>query len=96
MLSIRVTSLPIHGQIFDHLEVCTQYDFIFRCNIKFQFDLGRKMYLEVYICYLELVFCVSTVTDIIRSTLSEFSNSTLKFLDSLQSIATPLLVNSKE
>ena len=37
MLSIRVTSLPIHGQIFDHAKVSTQYDFIFECDITFQF-----------------------------------------------------------
>ena len=39
-----------------------------------------------------LFFWVSTVTEIIRPALSEFWNFTLKFLDSLQSIATPLLV----
>ena len=38
-----------------------------------------------------LFFCVLRVTDI-RPALSEFSNSTLQFFYSLQSIATPLLV----
>ena len=37
MLSIRVTSLPTHGQTFDHVEVSTQYDFIFECDRAFQF-----------------------------------------------------------
>ena len=37
MLSIRVTSLPTHGQTFDHAEVSTQYDFIFECDRAFQF-----------------------------------------------------------
>ena len=37
MLSIRVSSLLIHGDIFDHIEMSTEYDFIFGCNIAFQF-----------------------------------------------------------
>ena len=47
----------------------------------------------VCVCVCVCVFvCVFTVTDIIRPVLSGFSNSTLKFLDSLQNIATPLLL----
>ena len=96
MLSITVTSLPIHGQIFNHVEVSTQYDFIFGCDIAFQFvkeDFLLGGYIgSIYICYLKFFFCVSTVTDIIWPALSDFSNSTVKFLDSLQSIATLLLV----
>ena len=37
MLSIPVASLPILGQIFDHVEVSTQYDFMFGCDITSQF-----------------------------------------------------------
>ena len=100
MLSIPVASLPILGQIFDHVEVSTQYDFIFGCDITSQFineDFllgweGGEYIGSVYICYLKFVFLCSTVTDIIRPALLEFSNSTLKFLDPLQSIPTSLLV----
>ena len=76
MLSIRVTSLPIHGQIFDHAKVSTQYDFIFECDITFQF-VKEDFPLEgggggVYWERINLSFCASTVTDIIRSALCEF------------------------
>ena len=95
MLSIEVASLPIHGQVFNHVEVSTQYDFIFGCDITFQFikeDFLLEGYIRsVYICYLNFFF-FSTVTNIMRPALSEFSNSTLKFLDSLQNIATLLFV----
>ena len=81
MLSIWVTSLPMHGQIFDHVEVSTQYDFIFGCDITFQFVKEDFPLGGVYWERINLSFCASTVTDIIRPALCEFSNSTLKFLD---------------
>ena len=60
MLSIPVASFPIYGQIFDHVEVSTQYDFIFGCDITFQFikeDFPLWAYIgSMYVCYLESVF----------------------------------------
>ena len=57
MLSIRVTSLLIHGQIFDYVKVSIQYDFLFGCHItsyfvKADFPLGGYSG-RVYICYLK-------------------------------------------
>ena len=60
MLSIRVSALPIHGQIFDHVEVSTQYNLIYGCDITLQFvkegltlkgDVG-----SVNVSYLEFIF----------------------------------------
>ena len=60
MLSIRVSALPVHGQVFDYVEVSTQYDFIFGCEVTFQFvkeDFPLRGYVgSVDVCYLKFVF----------------------------------------
>ena len=94
MESIRVSSLPIYGQIFDYVEVSTQYDFTFGCNITFQFikeDFPLWGYIgSVYVCYLKSVFlCFDSNRYYTACFVRVFK---FKFLDSLQSIATPLLV----
>ena len=56
MLSIRVSSLPIHGQIFDHVEVSHQYDVIFGCEITFQFVKADFLRWEVCWEHIYLLF----------------------------------------
>ena len=99
MLSVRIPFLSIHGQIFNHVEVSTQYGLMFWCGITFlfvkeDFQLGEGGgILGTYVFAIwNLYFGVSTVTDIIWPAWSDFSNFTLKFLNSLQSIGTLLFV----
>ena len=94
MLSIRVTSLPIHGQIFDHAEVSTQYDFIFECDITFQFvkedfPLGiLGAYKFVFLCFHSNRYYTVCFMWVLKFHFKVFG--------SLQSIATLLLVLSSD
>ena len=61
MLSIPVASFPIYGQIFDHVEISTQYDFIFGSDTAFQFikedfPLRRGVYWEGIYLLFEICF----------------------------------------
>ena len=63
MLSVRIPFLSIHGQIFNHVEVSTQYGLMFWCGITFlfvkeDFQLGEggRYIGHVCICYLKFVF----------------------------------------
>ena len=56
------SALPVHAQIFDHIEVSTQCDFIFRRDITFQFvkeGLALEGYVGcVFVSYLKCsIFC---------------------------------------
>ena len=48
MLSVRVSSLTIDGQIFNYVKVSTQYDFIFGCDLTFQ--LIKENFSAVGVC----------------------------------------------
>ena len=96
MKSIRVPSLPIYGQIFDHVEVSSQYDFIFGCDITFQLieeDFPLWGYIgSVYVCYLKFVFlCFDSNRDYTACFVRVFKFN-FKVFRFFPKIATPLLV----